>query len=229
MNTIERRFEQLRQVAGYSSASARLLNAAFLLQTVKEFEAAHAFHDQLQVIVQAFRVEAGHKVVNFLRYKKRLPPLSYRSVLRRAAKELGLSVLAKDDPERIEAMIVTRVLGLREPWDPVSPAHRERLTAELNRAFRELNLDLKAKLTRALTTGLTLSSLRKSIKGMPKWAKPGSAAGLIATGIYGAYKLGEPDYSKSVLPTILLFALARADLELALSRTLPSPEISIAL
>ncbi len=54
-------------------------------------------------------------------------------------------------------------------------------------------------------------------------------AGLIATGIYGAYKLGEPDYSRSILPTILLFALARADLALAQSPRLPSPEVQVAL
>jgi|GEM_PF-5893250 len=228
MQTIERRFENLRQLGGHKLASQRLSNAAFLLGYVKEFEAAPSFHAQVKVVVQAFRVEAGHKAVNFLRHKKKLPPLSYRSVLRRAAKELALSVLAKDDPERIEAMVVTRILGLREPWDPLSSAHRERLTMELNRNFRELTLDLKTKLTRALSTGLSLNSIRRSLKGMPKWAKPGSPAGLIATGIYGAYKLGEPNFARHVLPTILLFALARVDLELARSRTLPAPEIQLA-
>lgn len=215
MKTVERRFEQLRKAGGYNLAFARLSNAAFLLGYEKEVNAEHAFHEKVKVVTQAFRVEAGHKVVNFLRYREVLPPLSYHSVIRRAAKEMGVPAMTKDPSDWIEEQVVRAALHLREPWDPRSEAHRERLKAELNRRMRTAKLDLKGKLTRALSTGLTLRSLKSGVPGLPYWAKRGTAAGILATGIYGAYKLGDPDYSRVILPSILLFALVRSDLEVA--------------
>lgn len=212
---IERRFEQLRKACGSNAALERLSNAAFLLGYQKEFDAAATYREKEELVAKAAGVEAGHKLANILRHKEVIPPLSYRSVVRKAARDLGIAVLKNDAAEDIEKKLVTRLLLLRDDWDPASSAHRARLVAELNRAMRERNAGIKGKLTRALETGLQFNSIKTSLRGLPAWARKGSGAAIVASGLYGAYKLGQPNAERVLHPLILLMALARADIEAA--------------
>jgi hypothetical protein len=214
MQILEKRFETLRRVGGFNSASALLANAASLLGIEKEvLRLEGRFHDQVQLVLQELRADAGHKVTNFLRYKQVLPPLSYRSVLRRACLELGLGVQKSEAADSLEERIVSHFLGSR--WKPSSLEHRALLARELTRILRARHKEFGAPLKRILSTTL---SLRTITKGKPKWAEQRTAAGLVATGIYAAMKLGEPDLAPRVMPCILVFALVRSEIETSTQR-----------
>lgn len=211
---LERRFERLRSERGAKAALERYSNAAYLLGYEKEFEAKPSYRAKARLIDQAARVEAGHKLSNIFRHRKVIPPITHRSLLNHAAtKILGIDSPPSQTTEQLEELVVGKLLHLSRPWDPSSLQHRNRLTAEINRCLRERGQGVKAHWKRALETGLKLRRIHGQLKGLPRWAPLGTGAGLVVGTLYAAYKLGEPDADRVILPLILLLALVRADLE----------------
>jgi uncharacterized protein YaaW (UPF0174 family) len=245
MKDLERLLTNASKRLGKTECSGYLDNASKILGIKREVGESHS--EKIARVVSEFESASGHSVTNLLRAMDVTSRLNYRSVVKDCCSYLKVDISEQSKVDTFERRLIEKLLeDVWDRLGQENPREQEKLRRRILKELEQQgDMDLVERLKGGAPLGIlatasasgfgvylgattALGALSSSLgitlgfaayTGLTRSISVAiGPVGWLLTGAYAVYKIGEPSYTKKIIPCVVLFTMLRSEMALPKTR-----------